>query len=61
MRDGDRPRPLAMALEARLSPWVVARGGCGSGGFGVLGTSRILSLRPVVGSVVDGRAGSWET
>lgn len=26
-----------------------------------LGTSRILSSRPVVGSVVEGLAGSWET
>lgn len=36
--------------------------GAGAAGVALLeGISRILSLRPVVGSVVDSRAGSWET
>lgn len=55
MREGERARPLATeAVEAR-------RAWSDEDDFLAAGMSRMLSLRPVVGSVVCSLAGSWET
>lgn len=67
--DGDKERPLGMcSLVRRVCLWLLwlelwdLDDGAGAAGVALLeGISRMLSLRPVVGSVVDSRAGSWET
>jgi len=71
--EGERERPLGMcSLVRRECLWwlegVEVEGAWdlddreGAGGKPLLeGISRMLSLRPVVGSVVDSLAGSWET
>lgn len=66
--EGESERPLGTseAVIRRLWPWLLGArredltGGAAGGGRGD-GMSRTLSLRPVVGSVVDSRAGSCET
>lgn len=67
MREGDRPRPVAIGtvdlrraavvLVLMLRMGLVVDDDLLDAG----GTSRMLSLRPVVGSVVCSRAGSWDT
>ncbi len=58
--EGERERPLGISIEARLAlredlDWRV------EDAEEDLGTSRMLRLRPVVGSRVNGVDGSWET
>jgi len=66
--EGESERPLGMCSlvrrECLLLEWPCDReDGAGAEGVGDFpgGMSKMLSLRPVVGSVVDSRAGSWET
>ena len=56
---GDNERPLAISMDCRFAPRFDT--GVAAGAADDLGTSRILSERPVVGSLVDGWAGSCDT
>ena len=62
--EGDRERPLGMLAEARRECRFDAAGAGAAAAAGAdlaAGMSRVLSLRPVVGSVTESRAGSCET
>jgi hypothetical protein len=66
--EGESERPLGMCSLVRRECLLLLlecfEDGAGAEGAEedfAEGMSRMLSLRPVVGSVVDSRAGSWET
>lgn len=60
--EGESARPLAMSADTRRECRFrdEAAGGAPEEDFPA-GTSKMFSLRPVVGSVVNSRAGSCET
>jgi hypothetical protein len=64
--EGERERPFGMVEEEMRREWRLALAAAAASAeralpAPALGMSRVLSLRPVVGSVTDSRAGSCET
>ena len=55
--EGEMPRPLGTSMDWREYELLEDREGAEV--EAPFGTSRMLSLRPVVGSVVDFSLGSW--